>query len=179
MTTTIRTATTVGSGRTGACAHARRAKRIARVRGFTVIELMITLAMVAIIAAVAMPNYMDNITRGKIVEATSNLSDMRVRLEQHFADNRAYPNACAAYAAGTPPAGTIYLPAGSKYFTVSCALTATSYTITAAGNASHGMGSFTYTVDEANNRRTTQLPSGWSGAGASSTCWVIRKNGSC
>lgn len=140
---------------------------------------MIALATVAIIAAVALPNYMDSITRGKIVESTANLSDMRVRMEQHFVDNRRYPDTCAAYAAGTPPAGTIYLPANSKYFTVTCALTAATYTITATGNSSRGMGGFAYTIDEGNNRRTTQLPSGWSGAGASSTCWVIHKSGSC
>jgi type IV pilus assembly protein PilE len=41
------------------------------------------------------------------------------------------------------------------------------------------MSGFVYTIDESNNRRTTGLPSGWTGASASSTCWVTRKNGSC
>ncbi len=77
------------------------------------------------------------------------------------------------------PAGKIYLPATSKYFTVTCALTATTYTVTATGNAAQGMGGFVYTVDQGNNRKTTGLPSGWSGAGASSTCWINRKSGDC
>ena len=140
---------------------------------------MITVAVVAIIAAIALPAYNDYVTRAKIVEATSSLADMRIRLEQHFADNRQYPTACIAQAAGPAPSGKVYLPAASKFFAVSCALTATTYTVTATGNATDGMAGFAYTIDEANNRRTTALPGGWSGAGASSTCWVNRKSGAC
>jgi hypothetical protein len=39
------------------------------------------------------------------------------------------------------------------------------------------MNGFRYTVNQANSRQTTGLPSGWSGSG--SPCWVIRKDGSC
>lgn len=148
-------------------------------RGFTLIEVMITVAIVAILASVALPSYTDYVTRSKIIEATSNLSDLRTRLEQYFLDSRQYPGSCIASASGPAPAGKIYLPASSKYFTVTCALTATTYTVTATGNSTQGMGGFVYTVDQANNRRTTGLPSGWKGASATSTCWVIRKNGDC
>jgi len=156
-----------------------RPAAVRRARGFTLIEVMITVAVVAILAAIAIPSYTEYITRSKIVEATSNLSDMRIRLEQYFADNRQYPTACAAYAASAAPTGKIYLPASTKNFAVTCTLTATTYTITATGSSAQGMSGFTYTIDEANNRRTTALPSGWSGAGSSSTCWVTKKNGSC
>jgi type IV pilus assembly protein PilE len=150
-----------------------------RTRGFTLIEVMITVAIVAILATVALPGYTSYITRSKLIEATTGLSDMRVRLEQIYLDSRQYPASCIAPAAGPAPAGKIYLPSGSKYFTVSCALTATTYTVTATGNASQSMGGFVYTVDQNSNRKTTSLPSGWSGAGASSTCWINRKNGDC
>jgi len=119
------------------------------------------------------------VTRSKLVEATTSLSDMRTRLEQQFLDTRQYPTSCIAPAAGAAPAGKIYLPASSKYFTVTCSLTTTTYTITATGNASQGLSGFVYTIDQDNNRRTTSLPSGWSGAGPSSTCWVNRKSGDC
>jgi type IV pilus assembly protein PilE len=148
-------------------------------RGFTLIEMLITVAVVAILAAVALPTYTDYITRSKIVEATSNLTDMRTRLEQYFLDSRQYPASCIAPAVGPAPATKIYLPASSKYFTVTCVLTATTYTVTATGKATQAMGGFVYTIDQGNNRKTTGLPSGWSGAGAGSTCWISRKNGDC
>src|SRR6185295_2455470 len=84
--------------------------------GFTLIEAMITVAVIAILAAIALPNYFDYITRSRIVEAKTNLADMRTRLEQYFLDNRAYPGACVASASGPAPAGQIYLPGNQKYF---------------------------------------------------------------
>jgi type IV pilus assembly protein PilE len=150
-----------------------------RIRGFTLVEIMITIVTVAIVAAVALPNYLDYVTRTKIAEATSGLNDMRVRLAQYFADTRGYPTACIAAATNPAPVGKVYLPAGIKYFTFSCALTATSFTVTATGDASRGMAGFAYTIDQTSNRKTTSLPSGWSGAGASSSCWVTRKSGDC
>jgi type IV pilus assembly protein PilE len=138
--------------------------------GFTLIEVMITVAVIAILAAVALPNYIEYVTRSRLVEAKSNLSDMRTRLEQYFLDNRAYPAACAAYATGAAPAGKIYLPANVKNFAITCALTDTTYTVTATGLG------FTFTVDQTNARKTTGVPSGWT---SSTVCWVSRKNGDC
>ncbi len=40
-------------------------------RGFTLLEVMIVTAIVAVLAAIALPNYSDYIKRGKIIEATS------------------------------------------------------------------------------------------------------------
>jgi type IV pilus assembly protein PilE len=145
-----------------------------RTAGFTLIEVMITVAILAILAAVALPSYVDYVTRSKLVEAKTNLADMRTRLEQYFLDNRKYPGACVAYASGAAPAGKIYLPASQKHFDVSCALTDTTYTVTATGVGA--MSSFTFTVDQANTRKTTAVPSGWT---TSATCWVSRKNGDC
>ena len=150
-----------------------------RVRGFTLIEMMITVAVVAILAAVALPSYNDYVTRSKIVEATSGLSDIRVRLEQYFLDSRQYPTACAAPAAGPAPATKIYLPASSKFFTVTCALTATTYTVTATGKAATGHVRFRLYGRSGQQPQDDGLPSGWSGAGAGSSCWVAKKSGDC
>ena len=141
-----------------------------RPRGFTLIEVMITVAVIAILAAVALPNYIEYVTRSKLVEAKTNLSDMRTRLEQYFLDNRTYPTTCAAYAPGAAPANTIYLPASVKNFAITCALAANTYTVTATGLG------FTFTVDQTNARKTTGVPAGWT---TSTVCWVSRKNGDC
>ena len=144
--------------------------------GFTLIEVMITVAVIAIIAAVALPAYFDYITRSRLVEARSNLADMRTRMEQFFLDNRTYPGECIAPASGAAPAGKIYLPGNAKFFTYACpVLSATGYTITATDTFSPGT-HFVYTINEANLRKTTSAPSGWA---TSNTCWTTRKSGDC
>ena len=147
-------------------------RKTSRFGGFTLIEVLVTVAVIAILAAVALPNYVDYVTRSKLVEAKTNLSDMRTRLEQYFLDNRAYPTTCATYATGAPPANTIYLPASIKNFAITCALAPTTYTITATGLG------FTFTIDQTNLKQTTAVPSGWHTPNPNS-CWVSRKSGDC
>src|SRR3981189_2400005 len=142
-------------------------------KGFTLIEVMITVAIVAILAAVAIPSYTDYITRSKIQEATSTLLSMRVKMEQYFQDQRTFIGACAA--------GTVApLPAGLKYFTIGCSnQAATTYTVTATGIAGTDMAQFSFTIDQGNTRQTTSVPtaSGWSLP--ATNCWVTRKGGIC
>ena len=132
--------------------------------GFTLMELMIAMAIVAILAAIALPSYTAYIQRGKIAEATSNLAAMRVLMEQYFMDNRTYVG------------GPCTSPGPASYFTYSCspAATATAYTLVATGNAAKGMSGFTYTLDQANNRQTTAFPGA---AGLPASCWMSSKAG--
>jgi type IV pilus assembly protein PilE len=159
-------------------ALASRGVPVRRHRGFTLIEVVITVAIVSILVAIALPNYSAYVMRSKITEATGNLSDMRNRMEQYFFDHREFPGACIAAAPGAAPDKKIYLPETMTHFDVTCAFpSATSYTVTATGKATSGTAGFAYTIDEANNRRTTGLPSGWTGSG--NNCWVTKKDGTC
>jgi len=153
-----------------------RARNDLRVAGFTLIEVMITVAIIAIIGSIALPNYIDYVTRTKLVEGKTSLADMRTRLEQYYLDNRSYPGTCIPPAGGAAPAGQIYLPASQKFFTYTCALGANTYTVTATGIAAQGVGGFVFTVDQTNTRQTTSVPAGWT---TSTTCWVSRKSGDC
>lgn len=145
--------------------------------GFTLIELMIVVAVVAILSSIAIPAYNDHVTRGKINEATAALSDLRVRMEQYYQDNRSYIGTLGACGVGAAPA------AGTRYFTITCggalphpsAATANSYIIAATGIG--GMANFRYTIDQSNARATPGVPARW--GPVSATCWITKVGGLC
>ena len=59
-------------------------------RGFSLIELMITVVIVGVLAAIAIPNYTRYMVRGHRTEAQAVLMDIAQREQQFFLDNRAY-----------------------------------------------------------------------------------------
>lgn len=127
-------------------------------QGFTLIELMIVVAIIGILSMVALPAYTDYITRGKLSEAIAALPDGRVKMEQFFQDNRTY--------AGGP------CPTATTSFTYACSNLGTStYTITANGTGS--LLGYSYTINETNTR-TSNTP--W---GNSTSCWVVKKGTTC
>lgn len=146
---------------------AQRTSPAARRRaGFTLIEVMVVVAIVGILAAVALPAYSDYVIRGKIPDATSVLATKRVLLEQFFQDNRTYVGAPACAADST----------SSQYFDFSCTVqTATSFTLQAAGKAT--MAGFNFTIDQSAAKTSAITASGW--AAESASCWIIRKGGGC
>ena len=139
-------------------------------RGFTLIELMITVAIVAILAAVAIPNYADHVRRGKISDAISGLSDQRLKMEQFYQDKRTYVGACGAQPTVAPA------PAATANFSFDCGVpTALTYTITATGLGS--MAPAVYSIDQAGVRRTVTPLAGWTAP--ATDCWALKKDGSC
>lgn len=72
------------------------------VRGFTLIELMITAAIVAILAAVAYPSYTSHLLKARRAAAQSHLMDLAQKQTQFLLDNRAYGATAAALSATTP-----------------------------------------------------------------------------
>jgi type IV pilus assembly protein PilE len=138
--------------------------------GFTLVELMIVVAIIGILASIAVPAYTDYVTRGKLAEASTELATMRVKLEQFFQDNRTYSGACVANTVATLPAG--------KYFSYACTLAASTFTVTATGVAAQGTGSFSYTINQDNTKTTASVPTGWS-LPSPNTCWVTKKGGVC
>lgn len=144
-------------------------------RGFTLIELMITVAIVAILAAVALPAYGDYVRRGQLPEAFAGMSDLRVKMEQYYQDNRNYGTSGGDCADVSPPGWATSTPtltySGAQYFTFTCALTNGNqgYTITATGSNGRAVG-HTYAITHANARSTSQFK----GSAVTKTCWLSR-----
>lgn len=144
-------------------------------KGFTLIELMIVVAIVAVLAAVALPAYTDYITRSKLVEAHTHLADLRVKMEQRFQDARSY--------IGGPCAPTGGAAADVKYFQFACAAgepTANTFEIQATGL--NDLAGIMFTIDES-NAKTTVVTGGTKmankGYTGNANCWVKRKGGVC
>mgnify|MGYP002136315964 FL=1 len=130
-----------------------------RQRGFTLIELMVAVAIVAILSAVALPAYNSYVQRSRVPPALDALSSYQVRMEQRFQDTGSFANNgnCA-----------VQLPANIANFTITCAVNGTNgYTATATGSGS--MSGYTYTVNQAGTRATTAHPKG-----TNATCWSTK-----
>lgn len=65
-------------------------------RGFTLIELMITVAVIGILAAVAYPAYLDQIRKARRAEAQAALMNISARQQQMLLDTRSYATTVAA-----------------------------------------------------------------------------------
>lgn len=141
--------------------------------GFSLIELMIVVAIVAILASVAVPAYQNYVVRSKIPDATSGLASRRVMMEQYFQDNHTYVGATACPAAADTNA--------SSYFDFACAAgepTATTYSIVATGKGS--MAGFSYVIDQANAKSSTiSSPANTAWQGNNAGCWITNVGGAC
>lgn len=59
-------------------------------KGFTLIELMITIAIIGVVASIAIPAYTGYITTARMAEADNNLAAIRLAEEEYFLENNKY-----------------------------------------------------------------------------------------
>lgn len=140
-------------------------------RGFTLIEVMIVVAIVAILAGIALPSYQDYVRRGAVTEAVARLTDYRVKMEQFYLDNRNFGGADCAIGTRTPDWSNF---TATPHFTYACDLTNSGqgYVITATGAAGMAMGHvYTQTQALTNNGRAT---TSFKGASVDKGCFLIK-----
>lgn len=100
-----------------------------KANGFTLIELMVVVAIVAIIASIAIPTYNEQVRKSRRADAARFVGDLQLRLEQWRAENPSYAN-CAACTSGVYP--TLPAAGTSPYYTIAIpAADATTYQVTA------------------------------------------------
>ncbi|HEX8955906.1 MAG TPA: type IV pilin protein [Burkholderiaceae bacterium] len=152
-----------------------------RQSGFTLIELMIAVAIVGILGAIALPIYRGYVISGQVAEATNNLSALRAKMEQYYQDNRTYLSNGTIYSPCDASNSLPTLNGGLKYFQIDCTSNgswkSTSYTLTATGVTGKPTAGFVYTLDN-NNNQTSSTPAG--SAWGASTCpntWKTQKAG--
>lgn len=138
-------------------------------KGFSFIEIMITVLIIGIIGSIAHVSYKDNLLKAEAVTGLALLSNIRIKLEQHFQDNRTYNGGC-----------TIIEAIPNDRYTIECETDPTSpinnesiqkYFIRITSD------NFTYTLDQSNAKNTEKVPSDW--IGVDSSCLVVSKNGAC
>jgi type IV pilus assembly protein PilE len=153
-----------------------RDKRAGGSAGFTLIELMVTIVVAAILAAIAIPSYTNQMRKSRRTEAKQALLDMAAREERYFATNSAYSS--------TPSnlgySGTFPINIGNNYYQISACVSATASVSAACSDAGtaaafvltatpiNGQTSDsvcgTYTLDSTGAQNVT-------GTAGATTCW--------
>lgn len=135
------------------------------IAGFTLIELMITVAIIAILAAVAMPSYQDYVRKSRRADAQSFMQEVVARQQHFLVDRRAYGTSITG-STSTGGLGMTLPTNVSSFYTVTMATdnaaTPPSFTVTAtpSGNQVYEKCG-TLTIDQR----------GVKNASGSGTCW--------
>lgn len=131
-----------------------------RERGFTLIEVMITVAIVAILSAIALPAYTAYVQRSRVPPALDALSALATRLEQRFQDSGSYANGDACGVA---------MPT-TENFTVTCEVSNGGQGFTATATGSGPVDGYGFSIDQQGVRATTAHPKGL----PSTNCWSMK-----
>jgi type IV pilus assembly protein PilE len=102
------------------------------IAGFSLLELLVAIAILAVLASVALPTYAEYVARSRRFEARAALLEAAHWMERWRTERGRYDDPANA---GQPPAEFPWrqVPrAGEAYYTVSVVVTATTYRITAA-----------------------------------------------
>lgn len=140
-------------------------------RGFTLVELMIVVAIVAVLTAIAVPSYLKYVQQGRRSDAMAALTQDQGILERCYAQSFNYTNVTT----GTNGCGTLSAttnPSPKGYYNVALAPATTSaYTLTATPVAGSPQLNDTQCTSFALTSGNVHTATGTPAATATSTCW--------
>jgi type IV pilus assembly protein PilE len=139
-----------------------------RIAGFTLVELMVTITIAAVLLSIAVPSYTAQIRKSRRTEARTAVLDLATREERYFSVNNSYSSKNSDLGYGTDGAAITGLAVGGGYYTVTVTLVATAtgqagfqIVATAAGAQAKDTQCQTFTLNQAGAQ--TSSPS--------ATCW--------
>jgi type IV pilus assembly protein PilE len=113
-----------------------------KLKGFTLIEMMIVVAIIGVLAAIALPSYRDYIARGKRAEARTEILKAEGWLEKHYTEFNRYSSSVGSTTNTTFLSRFNDVPSSSATnYRFSLAVTDTAYTVTLAPVSSGSMAS--------------------------------------
>ena len=133
-------------------------------QGFTLIELMIVVAIIGILAAIAIPAYQDYINRAKWAENNIIIAPVKMAIAECLQNNAASLAACDTLAKLTAQAGLVSLPAASGNL-ASVAITGTTAAIVVTGTSAVGTCVVTWTPSVADPTKIS-----WAGVTSGNGC---------
>jgi type IV pilus assembly protein PilE len=133
--------------------------------GVTLPEVMVTIAIVGILAGIALPSYQGYIQRSTLSEAFDGLSAFRMRMDQAFNNNGNFgAGGCA-----------VAVPAATANFSFACELTNGGQGYLMRADGAGRMAGYAFSVDDAGRRVTLAFPGQPT---LPANCWVS-KQGEC
>lgn len=140
--------------------------------GFSLIELVIAMAIVAILVAIAYPSYHNYIVNARRTDGQTALLDLASRMEQYYSENHTYQTATIAAGGATDVMDSATSPEGWYVLSISNA-TPTTYTLQATPQNSQATGDTrcqTLTLNQLGIKDITAGPAG-APTSTAEACW--------
>jgi type IV pilus assembly protein PilE len=140
-----------------------------RIAGFSLIELMVTVAVAATLAAIVIPTYQSQIRKSRRTEARTAVMDLATREERYYSVNNDYSSSALQLGYGGTDAQINTMSVGAGYYTVTVQSFAAAppapatftITATAVGTQAKDTGCLTFTVDDKGTQTSAPATDCW------------------